>query len=93
MKHYEVHYAAFRMDHARYAVAVGWTCQGGMNPRLQKSAGMAEYEFVVDEGGIGTDALTPFCVSCPIDGDPRSIVVEDENGRHQVQVMGVEPAA
>lgn len=85
---FTVHYNAFRTEEATFLVALGWTNHGGMNPRLEVEE--QKYIFKADEGGIATDVLEPFCVSCQIDGDPRSIHVEDPNGRHHVQVCGLE---
>jgi len=89
---YTVFYTAIATGEGNHLFAAGWTHRAGLAVKLVPKGQTDNFilEVCADED-VGAQVLTPFEVAARIGGDPRSVFVQDDYGRHQVQVCGVQP--
>lgn len=88
---YTVFYNAVRTQNGAHLFAVGWCSEGGRTAILQKDEQTSNFRFQLKELGEGKpQVITPFAVSAKIPDPPKSISVEDDYNRYQVQVNGID---
>jgi len=88
---YTVFYNSVITQQGAYLFAVGWCNETGWTPILQKDEQTSNFRFKLKEPGEATaQVITPFAVSAKIPDPPRSIFVEDDYNKYQVQVNGID---
>ena len=92
-KAFAVFYNAVRTEHGAHLVALGWCDEDGWTPVLDRihQTDDCRLSFEKGEGDIRPQVITPFAVTAVIGDGPRSIIVRDDHGDHQVQVNGIRP--
>jgi len=89
-KKYTVFYNAVVTEFSSHIVATGWCNEAGWTPVLTED-GTGNFNFTVKKSGdISAQVITPFAVTAEISDTPKSISIEDDHGKYQIQVNGID---
>jgi len=87
---YKVFYNAVVIEKAAFVFAVGWTNSTGYQLSFEKNDNGIKFQAIPPESHA--PILTPFHLAHELPGENmRSIFIEDDYGRHHIQLMGLTP--
>lgn len=84
-----VYYNAVVTKDGALLIAIGWASHGGCTATLDPTANTNHYRLSLEGEGPATQALSPFTAVVSVSPNAKSVWVEDEQGKYQVQLCNI----